>query len=101
MVPENSLQVHRVVTPVRTQVADNLREAILSPHFEPGQRLVERELVEATGASRTSVREALRELAAEGLVTSIPNRGTVVTEGTRDEGPELFEVGSGVLGAGR
>jgi GntR family transcriptional regulator, trigonelline degradation regulator len=56
MVAENSLRVHRVVSPVRTQVADNLREAILSRYFQPGQRLVERELVEATGASRTSVR---------------------------------------------
>jgi GntR family transcriptional regulator, trigonelline degradation regulator len=96
MVAENSLRVHRVVSPVRTQVADNLREAILSRHFQPGQRLVERELVEATGASRTSVREALRELAAQGLVTSIPNRGTVVTEVTRDEARQLYELRSGL-----
>jgi DNA-binding GntR family transcriptional regulator len=96
MVAENSLRVRRVVSPVRTQVADNLREAILSRHFQPGQRLVERELVEATGASRTSVREALRELAAEGLVTSIPNKGTVVTEVTRDEARQLYELRSGL-----
>jgi hypothetical protein len=57
MVAESpSLQVHRVVSPVRTQVAENLRQAILSRHFKPGQRLVERELVEATGASRSWAR---------------------------------------------
>ena len=96
MVADKSLKVHRVVSPVRTQVADNLRQAILGRHFKPGQRLVERELVEATGASRTSVREALRELAAEGLVTSIPNKGTVVTEVTRDEARQLYELRSGL-----
>ena len=96
MVTDRSLKVHRVVSPVRTQVAENLRQAILGRHFKPGQRLVERELVEATGASRTSVREALRELAAEGLVTSIPNKGTVVTEVTRDEARQLYELRSGL-----
>jgi GntR family transcriptional regulator, trigonelline degradation regulator len=97
MVAESSsLRVHRVMSPVRTQVAENLRQAILSRHFKPGQRLVERELVEATGASRTSVREALRELSAEGLVTSIPNKGTVVTEVTRDEARQLYELRSGL-----
>lgn len=96
MVVDRSLQIHRVVSPVRTQVAENLRQAILSRRFQPGQRLVERELVEATGASRTSVREALRELAAEGLVTSIPNKGTMVTEVTRDEARQLYELRSGL-----
>ena len=42
MVADKSLKVHRVVSPVRTQVADNLRQAILGRHFKPGQRLVER-----------------------------------------------------------
>jgi DNA-binding GntR family transcriptional regulator len=42
------------------------------------------------------VREALRELAAEGLVTSIPNKGTVVTEVTRDEARQLYELRSGL-----
>jgi DNA-binding GntR family transcriptional regulator len=96
MVADGSLRVHRVVSPVRTQVAENLRQAILARQFRPGQRLVERELVEATGASRTSVREALRELAAEGLVTSIPNKGTVVTGVTRDEARQLYELRSGL-----
>jgi len=77
MVADRSLKVHRVVSPVRTQVAENLRQAILGRHFKPGQRLVEREL-------------------AEGLVTSIPNKGTVVTEVTRDEARQLYELRSGL-----
>jgi DNA-binding GntR family transcriptional regulator len=89
-----SLRVHPVASPVRTQVLDNLRQAILTRQFQPGQRLIERELVEATGVSRTSVREALRELGAEGLVTTIPNKGTVVTEVTRDEAREIYELRS-------
>ena len=64
------------------------------PPAAPGQRLIERELVELTGVSRTSVREALRELAAEGLVTAIPDRGTVVTSVSAEEARQLYEVRS-------
>jgi len=58
--------------------------------------------VELTGASRTSVREALRELAAEGLVTAIPNKGTVVASVSAEEARQLYEVRSVLEGlAGR
>ena len=66
MGPEQTLRVERKPAPIRTQVLDNLRKAILTRQLAPGQRLIERELVEMTGVSRTSVREALRELAARG-----------------------------------
>jgi GntR family transcriptional regulator, trigonelline degradation regulator len=79
---------------VRAQVLDNLRQAIIERQFAPGQRLIERELVELTGVSRTSVREALRELAAEGLVTAIPNKGTVVASVSAEEARQLYEVRS-------
>lgn len=102
MVADRSLQVQRILAPVRTQVAANLRQAILSGQFKPGRRLIERELVEATGASRTSVREALRELGAEGLVTAIPNKGTIVTEMSREEARQTYELRSTLEGlAGR
>ena len=52
-------------------VMDKLRNAILDLHFKPGQRLVERELCEMMGVSRTAVREALSFLSAEGLVTMV------------------------------
>jgi DNA-binding GntR family transcriptional regulator len=83
-------------------VLDSLRQAILNRHFAPGARLIERELVELTGVSRTSIREALRELAAEGLVTTIPNRGTVVASMSAEEARQLYEVRSVLEGlAGR
>lgn len=59
-------------------VRDKLRERILSGEFTPGDRLVEGRLSEEMGVSRIPVREALRALAAEGLVTIEPRRGASV-----------------------
>lgn len=102
MTRTNALRVERNPALVRSQVLENLRQAILDRRLAPGQRLIERELVELTGVSRTSVREALRELAAEGLVTAIPNKGTVVTSVSAEEARQLYEVRSVLEGlAGR
>ncbi|MQA83143.1 MAG: FCD domain-containing protein [Streptosporangiales bacterium] len=60
--------------------------------FKPGHHLVERELIEQTGVSRTTIREVLRQLAAEGLVVTVPNRGTVVATPTFEQAVELYEV---------
>lgn len=98
----HGLRVEPVLAPIRTQVVDNLRQAIINQQFPPGHRLIERELVELTGASRTSVREALRELTAEGLVKNVPNRGTVVSQLSDEEARELYQVRSALEGlAGR
>lgn len=59
-------------------VLDRLREAILQGLYVPGQRLVEADLVTDFTASRGPVREAIRRLAAEGVIELIPNRGAVV-----------------------
>lgn len=97
-----ALRVERAPAPIRSRVLDNLRQAILERQLVPGQRLIERELVELTGVSRTSIREALRELAAEGLVTTIPNKGTVVAKVTPEEARHLYQVRSALEGlAGR
>ncbi len=97
-----SLRVERAPAPIRSRVLDNLRQAILEHKLAPGQRLIERELVELTGVSQTSIREALRELAAEGLVTTIPNKGTVVAEVSIEEARQLYQVRSALEGlAGR
>ena len=92
MAGANVLRVERAPALIRSQVTDNLRQAILDRRLAPGQRLIERELVEMTGVSRTSVREALRELAAEGLVTAIPNKGTVVASVSAEEARQIYQV---------
>jgi len=86
------MRISPVAAPVRTQVAAKLRQAIISRRFEPGQRLIERELCDLTGASRTPVREALRQLESEGLVTMVPNRGPVVAEVTSEQAAEIYDV---------
>lgn len=84
--------VKHVAAPIRDQVLNNLRRAIIEMRFQPGQRLVERELVELTGASRTSVREALSQLSAEGLVETVPHKGTIVARPSVQEATELYDV---------
>ncbi len=90
--PEYSLRVGRVPAPLRQKAAAVLRRAILEFHFKPGQRLVERELIEQTGVSRTTIREVLRELAAEGLVTDMPQKGVVVVSLSEKEVADLYEI---------
>ncbi|MCS7235906.1 MAG: GntR family transcriptional regulator [Armatimonadota bacterium] len=84
--------------PTRERVLEKLREAILSGRFQPGQRLVERELVELLGVSRTPIREALRKLELEGLVTTIPYKGPVVTRPTVEDARQLYQVRAALEG---
>lgn len=92
-------RIQPVAAPVREQVIANLREAIVDLRFRPGERLRERDLIEMTGASRTSVREAVNHLMNEGLVTAIPNRGIFVASPTAQEVAELYEVREFLEGA--
>ena len=84
--------------PTRDLVLRKLRDAILSGHFRPGQRLPERELVQQMGVSRTPIREALRKLELQGLVTAIPYKGPVVTTPTVEDARALFEVRAALEG---
>jgi len=90
--PDLAPQVERVAAPLRTQVSDILRREIVEMRLHPGQRLVERELIERIGVSRTTIREALRELASEGLVTTIPQKGAIVAIPSPKEAAEVYEV---------
>lgn len=74
-----ALQKVAAVT-VSTQLASQIREAILRGQLRPGQRLVERSLAQTTGTSQASVREALQVLEQEGLVVKKTNTATYVTE---------------------
>lgn len=91
-----SLGVQRTVAPLREQVTNAVRQAILDAKLQPGQRLVERELVEGLGVSRATVREALRELEVEGLIVTIPQKGAVVRTLSRSEAADLYEVRAGL-----
>ncbi|BBB01289.1 putative transcriptional regulator [Actinacidiphila reveromycinica] len=62
----------------RSAVQQGVRQALAAGDMVPGQRLVEQELSDGFGVTRSSVREALQELAAEGLVELVPNRGARV-----------------------
>lgn len=85
-------RVRPVAAPLRAQVLAVLREDILAAEFEPGERLVEARLCARYDVSRTVVREVLRQLESEGLVTTVANRGPVVTELTAFDAKALFEV---------
>jgi GntR family transcriptional regulator, trigonelline degradation regulator len=85
--------------PLRDAIISSLREAIELGDLRPGDRLVERLLCEQLGVSRTSLREALRELVAEGVIGQGPDRGLVVTEVTEEEARSVYSRNR-VLGAG-
>jgi DNA-binding GntR family transcriptional regulator len=85
-------ELHRVAAPLRQQVTDILRADIVSARLEPGGRLVESSLCSRFGVSRPVVREALRQLAAEGLVESVPNQGAVVAQLSLEDAEDLYEV---------
>lgn len=88
----NVLRIERPPKTLRELTTDRLRQAILSLHFKPGEHLVERDLCEQLGVSRTSVREALRHLEADGLVERSAGRGLTVASVSPDEARQIYEV---------
>jgi DNA-binding GntR family transcriptional regulator len=74
------------------RVADELREAILTGVYPPGTRLRQEALADRYGASRVPVREALRLLEADGLVTTVANAGAWIASLSLDECVELYQV---------
>lgn len=89
---EPSLVVDRPDRLLRERVVDVIREAIMRGDLAPGRRLTDKELGERTGVSRTSLREALRQLEAEGLVERRAAGGLQVTSVGTDDIRRLFEV---------
>ncbi|SHI47142.1 GntR family transcriptional regulator [Parasporobacterium paucivorans] len=78
--------------PLRDIVFRNLREAIIKGDLKPGERLMEIKLAQKLGVSRTPVREAIRMLQLEGLVTMEPRRGAEVAPITAKELTDVLEV---------
>jgi DNA-binding GntR family transcriptional regulator len=79
-------------TTTSDQVVASIRAAILDGRLAPGEALVERRLAEQLGVSKTPVREAFIALAAAGLVTVTPNRGTVVRAVDTGEVRQAYEL---------
>ncbi|WP_245667551.1 GntR family transcriptional regulator [Actinomadura macra] len=85
---------------LRTGLADQIREFIVdgisSGRWEPGERLVERRIATELGVSQGPVREALRQLEAQRLIETLPNRGARVRAFTEQDLAEIFPVRAGL-----
>src|ERR1700758_2165144 len=80
------------------QVAQRLRQMLVEGRIAPGAKLNERELCEALDVSRTPLREAIKMLAAEGLVELLPNRGAIAVSLGEEDIRHTFEVMGGLEG---
>ena len=78
------------------QVAHRLRQMLVENRIAPGAKLNERELSDELNVSRTPLREAIKMLAAEGLVELLPNRGAIAVELTEADVLNTFEVMAGL-----
>lgn len=75
-------------------VAEEIKEAIMKGLLQAGDKLVETSLTESLGVSRTPLREAFRELAAEGYITVIPHKGAYVSSLTEEEVLDIYAITS-------
>ncbi|WP_336659419.1 GntR family transcriptional regulator [Leucobacter sp. USHLN153] len=89
---------NKQAAPLREQAVATLRERIVRGEFPSGSRLKERVLVEEIAMSRTVIREALRQLESERLIHIEPNVGPVVSELSRDQARQLYEVRAALEG---
>jgi DNA-binding GntR family transcriptional regulator len=96
----DTYQLERVdsVVPLKARAYAAVKEAILSLRFEPGMPLVESDLAQQLGISKTPVRDALQELEREGFVTRVPFKGTYVTDVTVTDIVEFFQLRAALEG---
>ena len=95
---KRSAKAKPVISTAGGRAYDVIRSAIMDGAFPPGHRLKEEELTQLCGLSRTPVREALRRLASEGVVTVTPNAGAQVSTVTAGELKEIYELRAMVEG---
>lgn len=95
---EPALATFELYATLPSQIAVRIGRAIVDGAFQPGQKLREVDLARSFGVSRASVREALRTLESEGLVTILPQRGAQVTTLTAEEVRDIFEIRANLMG---
>lgn len=78
--------------PLRLRIIEAMRRAIERGTLRPGERLVEKDLCQLLGVSRTSLREALRELEAEGVISQSPPRGLTVVKISRRDAENIYRI---------
>jgi len=78
--------------PLREIVFETMREAIIKGQLKPAERLMEVQLAEEMGVSRTPVREAIRKLELEGFVVMVPRKGAYVAGISTRDITEVFEI---------
>ncbi|MBC2576695.1 GntR family transcriptional regulator [Peptostreptococcus canis] len=84
--------------PLRDVVFENIRGAIMDGTLKPGERLMEIQLAELLGVSRTPIREAIRKLELEGLVVMLPRKGAYVANISKKDLIDILEVRIGLEG---
>ncbi|MCF8010123.1 MAG: GntR family transcriptional regulator [Clostridiales bacterium] len=84
--------------PLRELVFESMREAIIGGFLKPGERLMETQLAEQMGVSRTPVREAIRKLELEGFVVMVPRKGVYVSNISVKDIADVFEVRAALEG---
>jgi len=94
---KNVLKIDEYKT-VRDSVFEKLKKAIIDGYFEPGQKLVESQIAQEMGVSRTPVREALRRLEIEKLVVNLPRKGVMVSPIDEVQVKEIFNIRAALEG---
>lgn len=92
MLEENYNMKINEYLPLRDIVFQTLRNAIITGELQPGERLMETQLAEKLGVSRTPIREAIRKLELEGLVVMVPRKGAQVAQFTEKDIQDVLEV---------
>lgn len=89
---DRGVATHQIRGNLNSTVVEFIKESILIGRYKEGDRIIETEVSETLGISRAPVREGLRDLEQEGIVTTIPRKGTFVTEYHEEDIKEIFDI---------
>lgn len=92
MVENHSLKIENAPVTLRELALEKVRQAIITGYFKAGERLVERQLTEQLGVSRSVVREVIRYLEAEGLIEVLPKKGPIVAVLTWEAAEQIYNI---------